>query len=323
VRPRLPAFVASVVLASLPAWQQAPVFRGAREIVAIPATVFDRYGELVTNLRASDFTIRDNGKVQEIANFTSGLQPITAAVLLDTSLSMTAAIPQARAAAEAFVDRLRPEDRAAVGLFSSRVTLSEPFTSDRDQLLRELHDDTSFSNPTRLFDAIDAAITALSPLDGRRIVLALTDGCDTQSTITWPALRSRVLAGDVMVYFIQFRTRLLLPGGGARNDCQRQAMAELPLTGESGRLNDPDRMVASNEVLSSLTTGTGGDRVILSSADEINSTFTQIMTELHYQYLLGFSPEKKDGRLHALQVTVNDKQLVVRARRSYQSAGKE
>ena len=320
---RSTVLAASVVLALFAPQQQPPVFRGARETVLVPATVFDRYGDLVTTLGRDDFAVRDDGKVQEITNFSSGLQPITAAVLVDTSLSMTLAIERARAAAEVFVDRLRPDDKAIVGTFNSRVSLDPHFTGDRDQLGRLLHADTSFGNPTRLFDAIDAAFDALVAQDGRRVVVVFTDGCDTQSTVSWPALHARALAEDIMIYAVQFRTRIPTePGVRFRSDCELHMRTELPVSASIGdilRTYDPDRIVSSALVLSDLTRDTGGDRLFLSNLEDINATFTRIMTELHYQYLIGFSPTKKDGKLHVLSVSVKDRTMTVRTRRSYQA----
>jgi hypothetical protein len=43
------------------------------------------------------------------------------------------------------------------------------------------------------------------------------------------------------------------------------------------------------------------------------------MQELHYQYVLGFTPERLDGRVHELRVRTEDEELTVRARRSYRA----
>jgi len=41
------------------------------------------------------------------------------------------------------------------------------------------------------------------------------------------------------------------------------------------------------------------------------------MQELHYQYVLGFTPPVQDGRLHEIQVRVRRPDLIVRARQGY------
>src|SRR5512134_3569223 len=87
---------------------QQPVFRGGLTTVAVPTAVFDEEGGIVTHLTRDDFLLFDNGRPQEITNFTSGLQPVTAVALVDTSASMATVLDLARSAAEQFVIRLWP-----------------------------------------------------------------------------------------------------------------------------------------------------------------------------------------------------------------------
>ena len=62
---------------------------------------------------------------------------------------------------------------------------------------------------------------------------------------------------------------------------------------------------------------TGGGYFELSRTDELNSTFTRVASELHSQYVLGFSPKVLDGKVHKLEVRITRPGLVARARKSY------
>src|SRR5215510_10620274 len=106
---------------------------------------------------------------------------------------MTSSLDRARLAAEQFIIRLRPGDQARVGTFNDKVIISDAFSGDRDVLLRTLRENDRFANPTRLFDAIAEAMTLLDPVGGRRVVLVLTDGCDTGSKTPWDTLRRRFM----------------------------------------------------------------------------------------------------------------------------------
>ena len=66
---------------------------------------------------------------------------------------------------------------------------------------------------------------------------------------------------------------------------------------------------------------TGGGHFILGRNDDVNATFTAVMQELHYQYTLGFTPERADGRVHEIVVRALRPGLTVRARRTYLAAG--
>ena len=62
---------------------------------------------------------------------------------------------------------------------------------------------------------------------------------------------------------------------------------------------------------------TGGGYVEIRFGQDLAAAFEQVADELHSQYLLGFAPPKRDGKVHDISVRVADKGLKVRARRSY------
>ena len=137
-------------------------------------------GRLVPDLERGDFSILDNGKPAEVSLFSNESQPFTAVVMLDTSASMTANLKLLNRAAEQFLLRLLPVDKAQVGAFNDKIQLSGTFTNNRDELIGALND-LYFGNPTRLNDGIAAGLDALQGIEGRRVVLVFTDGEDTSS----------------------------------------------------------------------------------------------------------------------------------------------
>jgi VWFA-related protein len=300
---------AAVLSAGAQEPQQPPIFRGTTETVAVYATVLDRYGEMIRDLERDDFIVEDEGRRQELTVFVKGLQPITAAVLVDTSASMTLNLEWARTAAEQFVIRMLPGDQVRVGSFSDRLDLSKSFTSDRDALLKSLREDLHIGNPTNLWDAVSETMTELAPLGGRRILLLMTDGVDTISTTTAADILERARADELMIYIVQFRSTT------------RAQLAEMPLSaGANVAFSDPRRWTAPpTDTLRRLAAQTGGGHFQLNQYDDVNATFTQVMQELHYQYVLGFTPERLDGRVHELRVRTADEELTVRARRSYRA----
>ena len=150
----------SLVLAQEPAQQ--PVFRSSVRTVPVYATVVDAGGRLVPELEQSDFTILDNGKPADVSLFSNESQPFTAVVMLDTSASMTANLKLLNRAAEQFLLRLLPVDRAQVGAFNDKIQLSGTFTNNRDELISALND-LYFGNPTRLNDGIAAGLVGDLP----------------------------------------------------------------------------------------------------------------------------------------------------------------
>jgi Ca-activated chloride channel family protein len=288
----LAAFV-SLLGASLlahPAPPQDTTFRSTSRTVAVYATVTDGSGRLVPDLEQQHFEVYDNGRPQPVAIFKSDVQPITVVTMLDTSGSMTLNLDLLKVAAERFVLRLLPEDRARIGSFSDKILISPQFTSDRDELVRILHTDIQFGNPTFLWDAIDRSMDALAGETGRRVVLVFTDGEDDRSRArSYRDILNRAVAEDFMIYAVGLRS-------------------EIPALRVT---TQPDRR------LRELAEQTGGGFFELTRTADLNSTFTRVADELHRQYVIGFAPEKLDGLMHKLEVRVKVPGMNVRARRSY------
>ena len=69
--------------------------------------------------------------------------------------------------------------------------------------------------------------------------------------------------------------------------------------------------------LGKISEETGRGFFILKKKDELGSTFTRVAQELHSQYVMGFTPQSLDGKIHKLEVRVKKPGMTARARRSY------
>ncbi len=293
-RPTKALLAVALGLSAVTIWSPSPAAQGqsfsaASRTVAVYATVLDSSGRLVPDLEEKHFEVYDNGVLRPLTLFKSDVQPITVVVMLDTSASMTENLKFLKVAAEQFLLRLLPDDRARVGSFSDKIILSPAFTADRDALVRFLFDETRmFGNPTHLWDALDESMTALAGESGRRVVLVFTDGEDDVSRLRKARdVLARAEQEDFMIYAIGLRSQFL------------------------GRLTSPDRN------LRRLAEQTGGGYFELLRTADLNATFTKVVEELHRQYVIGFSPVKLDGTMHVLDVRSKVPGMTVRARKSY------
>jgi VWFA-related protein len=267
---------------------QQAIFRASSQTVAIYATVVDADNHLATDLEQKDFEVYDNGVLKPLTLFKSDVQPITVVIMLDTSGSMTADIDLLKRAAEGFVLRMLPEDRARIGSFNDKIQISSRFSSDRDALIRILHDDLDYGNPTYLWDAIDASMSALANESGRRVVLIFTDGEDDKSVrMNYNKVLTRAVTENFMIYAIGKQSRM------------------------PGYVTNPDRK------LPPLAAETGGGYYGLKLGADLNGPFSRIADELHRQYVLGFSADTLDGTMHKLEVRVKTPGMIVRARKGY------
>ena len=287
-----PIAVTAILIASLAA-QETPqkTFKVSTNTVALYATVTDAEKRLVPDLVQDDFEVYDNGKIQTLTSFDNKPQPISVVVMLDTSGSMTLALDLVKAAAEQFLLRLMPDDQGMVGAFNDKIEFHpEGFTNSRDMLVRSLKD-LDFGYPTRLYDAVNESMAQLKPLQGRKVVLVFTDGDDNSSKIGSGHVTDRGRLEEVMVYSVGLENEYF---DGARRV-----------------RSSPDRG------LKRLSEETGGGFFLLKKTDELTSTFTRVAQELHSQYVVGFTPQALDGKIHKLEVRLKKPGMVARARKSY------
>jgi len=299
--------------------QQRPTFRTGVETVAIYASVLDEFGELITDLTEDDFTVLDDGKPQTITLFANTFQPITATLLVDTSASMALSYEQAAGAAEQFVIRLLPDDRARAGSFSDKVRWATDMTGDRDRLLRGLRENLDVGNPTRVWDAVDETRQSLASEGGRRVLMLFTDGADTASRISREHLIDELRSDEVMVYVVQFP---MARWPDPELSLYQVALHKSPAAGTRPPRSGREATRRVTEALQEIAFQTGGGHFQLQQFDDLNATFTQVTYELHHQYLLAFTPQKRDGRVHALELRTT-RGATIRARRSYLAPGPE
>jgi Ca-activated chloride channel family protein len=302
--------LAGCVLAVLgAAARQQPVFRGTGDAVRVFVTVTDGDGRLVTTLTRDDFDVRDDGKPQPITLFDSTPQPVRLIVMLDVSGSMEGNLPLLRAAAEQLFGRLRPDDGARVGTFGHEIAIGSSFTRNPDELRAALPNTIAPDAPTPLWRAVDEALdTFKGEGEERRVILVLSDGKDSgpigfrQRYVSQAEVIDRARDDDVMVYAIGMRSRgrrPMQPGIGAAG-LQAMLTADLP---------DPGLARVAQE--------TGGGYTEIRFGQDLGAAFAQVADELHSQYLIGFSPPKRDGKVHDIQVRVSHRGLKPRARKSY------
>jgi Ca-activated chloride channel family protein len=288
---------------------QQPTFRGAGDVVRVFATVTDRDGRLVTTLTQGDFEVRDEGKPQPITLFDNTPQPIRLVVMLDVSGSMAGNLPLLRAAAQQLFARLRPDDAARVGSFGHEITISPEFTKDRKALEGALPEAIAADAPTPLWRALDAALDTFGEArDARSVVLVLSDGKDSgplgfnQPFGSQAQVIDRARNEDVMVYGIGMRSRgaRQMPPGIGPGALQAMMMADLP---------DPGLAIVAEQ--------TGGGYAEIRFGQDLGAAFAGVADELHSQYLVGFSPPRRDGKVHDIEVRVTTRGLKPRARKNY------
>lgn len=285
------------------------VIRVQTSLVNSPVLVIGRNGKFVPNLRREDFQVFENGVKQEIAYFAPVDNPFTVALLIDTSRSTVFNLADIQHAALAFVDRMRPRDRAVVVSFSDDFNVLTEATSDRETLRRAIGSIRP-GGGSRVYDAIDLLIEEMNRIEGRTALILFSDGVDNDSQkATLESTLKKAERSDTLIYPVQFSTY-------DRMKSRAPAQSKLPAEGTGFSEQDYRRGGAYLRRLAD-TTSTG----VYPAAEisDLDHAISSIVEELHNEYSIGYYPSNRGraGEQRRVEVRVNRPQLVVRARTGY------
>ena len=162
--------------------------------VSITVTVTDRQGRPVRGLMAGDFQVTDGGQVVTLADFgpEEGRRdrPLSVAVLLDLSASMSGQVRRVEEAARALLAGLRPGDEVMVAKFNHQLTVLQPFTGSLDGGAGRLRDVGRAQGGTAIFRAVGATLLDLRDRPGRKVIVVVSDGLDNMLDRDQAALQS-------------------------------------------------------------------------------------------------------------------------------------
>ena len=262
------------------------VVRITASLVSVPVSVIDRQGNYVVDLQQKDFRIYEDGVEQLITHFSNIDQPFSVALLMDTSGSTASFLGQMKGAAKSFVEQLRPADTVQPVYFHGEIKPLTPKSINDPNLLSAAIDQMS-SGPlnmgTRLYDAVDFALSVLRPMSGRKAVILFTDGENTWGKATMKSTLHDAEESDVVIYTLQY--------------------------------GDPP----AQQYLQQLAEKTGGRYFMAADANTIKRSFAEVAEELRRQYVLGYHPNElaPRGQERKIRVKVDRQRVAVRARKSY------
>jgi Ca-activated chloride channel family protein len=277
--------------------QKPTVFSDTVTQVHVIASVKNSKGELVGALQKSDFKLFDNGVEQEIRVFErQSSTPLSIALLIDVSGSTAKDLKYETDSATKFLKALlsegNPQDAVALFTFDADVKEVRPYTHNYAILDNDLKYHLHGSGGTSLYDAIYFAANSLENRGGRKVMVLITDGGNTTSS----------MGIDKCLRAAQFADAVIYP------------VVVMPITNEAGR------NTGGEHSLIFMADGTGGHSFFPGAAKELDQAFADIISELRTQYFMAFYPQgvplPKDP-FHKLEIKVNRPDLRVSARNGY------
>jgi Ca-activated chloride channel family protein len=275
------------------------VFKSGTDLVLLNVTVTDSAGHLVTGLTQENFQVYEDGVLQTVTNFSKDPLPIALSILLDSSTSMDRKLPVAQEAATGFARRLTPKDVAQIIDFDSQAQILQTFTNDRVALEQAIRR-TQAGGSTSLFNALYTALSELKSVRAqatgevrRQAIVALSDGEDTTSLVTFEDVLDLAKRSETAVYAIGLREK----GDPAM----------------SGKWNEADY------VLKTLAHETGGRPFFVDDVSQLPAIYSQIADELSNQYSVGYVSKnpKRDGAWRRIIVRITKPNVTARAKAGY------
>jgi VWFA-related protein len=268
-------------------------------------TAADKNKRFISNLKAEDILVLEDGQPQEIFTFQKNIElPLSIAILIDTSISEQRTLPDEKAAAQAFLESvMRPhKDEAAVVSFTGDTTLEQGFTGSIDRLRRAIDrvefvppsgyvgggvivngtppisgTNQSLAGSTAVWDAVWATAEELigaSAEHTRRAIILLTDGDDTSSRMKMQEAVERAQKADALIYAIG--------------------------------IGDRYTFNVNEGALRKIAEQTGGRAYFPQHERDLRDAFAQIQRDLREQYLVAYSPTNKarDGSYRKIEIQV-------------------
>ena len=335
------------------------VVRVETQLVSVPAVVTNGAGRPLTDLKAENFLLFENGQPQRISNFATTAAPFEIALLLDTSGSTRADVELIRKAAAAFINDLRAGDRVAIVGFNTtrqgqsvgaKVEVLSKLTDDRTTL-RSAIENLGSSNGTPFYDALEQIVDQIfrdppqPDVQGRRAIVALTDGVDSTSASDYAIARAKLSRAGLASYFVQVNTEEFVEDRLLK-DCQDDGRLTLSAKQlqryrqvfypkarpedfvDFCQMGQFERMQISRGLynlarreMDDMAKASGGRNFLAASLQDARSAFARVATEIGTQYSLGYYPTNKarDGKFRAIRVEVQGprEKTQVRAREGY------
>ncbi len=327
------------------------------QIVDVPIVVTDKTGKPLLNLKQSNFVIYEDGKRQEVSDFSATAAPFEVALLLDTSGSTRSDLSLIQRAAANFIASLRSGDKVSIVSYNSARTENQTqavseilsnLTDNRTQLKTAL-EQAKTSNGTPYYDSL-LQITekifnqpAKEDFRGRRALVALTDGVDSTSLAEFEEAREEIEKAGIICYFIQVDTReffeenLLGDCESAIRFSQAQIRRYYRQFGRNSKmekaanfcqLGDFERLAVSKSLyeladfqMQTLAKKSGGKVFPVIDFTEARNAFKSVADEIGTKYSLGYysSNEKRDGTRRKIKVELKGVPVgaQIRARESY------
>jgi Ca-activated chloride channel family protein len=304
----------NIAVQSQPVTDEIEVLKVDTHLVTINASVLDRDARYISTLSKDSFSVYDEGVKQDLAFFSAVEEPFTVALLIDTSGSVQRKFRDIVAAANSFVDQLRPHDNLMVVAFDSDIREIVKTTRSSEVKGRGISLEVGGRSGTLVYDAVAFTIRQrMNQMRGRKAIILLTDGLSADGESTYERSIGDAEESGTLVYAIQFE-----PFKEAMKHFMKPSVKATALAKKEFQ----EYKIAHEKAgsyLEELARKTGGRSFKADVVKDFSDAFASIVKELSSQYSLGYYPQPlpKHGERRRIKVAVNVPNVGVRARGDY------
>lgn len=189
---------------SAPVETDGDVIKVDSRLVVIPVSVTDASGQPVLGLKAQDFQVQEENKIQKIEQVGDAEKvPLEIALLFDISASTDAMFGFEQETAAKFLQEvMRPEDRATIFTIGERPVMVQARDA-ADKSAISIRSIKPTKEQTAFYDSVYAAANYLqqnTPQGRRKVIVVISDGDDTNSRgiidAMWDAER-KIVQGNI------------------------------------------------------------------------------------------------------------------------------
>lgn len=255
--------------------------------VLVEATVVDGDGRYVSWLQKDDFALLEDGTQQTLDLVQLQEVPTTFTLLVDASQSLNRRMRMVRAAALRLASKLREGDRVIVAPFRKQVDATTGPTDDPATIAEAVTAIRSHGG-TAILDALGTLPEMFSAVEGRHVVILLTDGYDEHSSTTYDEALRALQRLQATVYVVGI--------GG---------VAGISLKGEL--------------FLRKIATQMGGRAFFPTREEELPDVHATVAADAFRRYLISYTPQNQDadGRFRAITLTAAGGDFKIRTREGY------
>jgi len=325
---------------------EAPIVRIETREVVVPLTAYDAEGRYVDDLQPKEVLVLEEGEARQVTRLKR--EPASIVLILDLSNEIgtfkngpteqkdgkedkplweqggpgyqVIKNPTPRQFAERFVSGLSPNDQIAIIQYSERVHLIQDWTNDRQQALNSLSSKYRVGIKASYHDALKLAADKLQLREGRRVVVLVSDGLDSNSKTGKSKAIQALEKARASVFVVGWVDALQREIQLAINWTSKHE-----IVGRNGakRLEELRRHLVVLEgaavELKQLAENSGGEMLTPPTHTDLILANAKVSRAIGAQYSLSFLTERRPSLddMHFIQVLPARSGLSVRSRRSY------